>query len=107
MFCDLFISCECSYSCSPTSSSAVTFASPQAALAGGTTMILDFVIPQKGKSLLEAYDAWRRTADAKVCCDYSLHVAVTWWSEEVKAQTPADALRLSKEAKLQMSCCLL
>lgn len=47
-------------------------------------MILDFVIPQKGKSLLQAYDQWRNTADPKVCCDYSLHVAVTWWSDKVK-----------------------
>lgn len=63
----------------------------QAALAGGTTMILDFVIPQKGKSLLEAYDRWRKTADPKVCCDYSLHVAVTWWGEQVKAQIDVGA----------------
>lgn len=55
----------------------------KAAVAGGTTMIIDFAIPNKEESLLEAYERYREMADQKVCCDYALHVAVTSWNPKV------------------------
>ncbi|XP_033106091.1 dihydropyrimidinase-like isoform X1 [Anneissia japonica] len=58
----------------------------KAALAGGTTMIIDHCLPQKNQSLLEAYEDWSTRAAERACCDYSFHVGITWWSEEVKKE---------------------
>lgn len=49
-------------------------------------MLVDFVLPKKGESLIEAYNEWRQKADEKVCCDYGLHMGVTWWSDSVKEE---------------------
>lgn len=55
----------------------------KAAVAGGTTTIIDFVLPRNDENLLEAYERYRSTADEKVCCDYALHVCVTSWNNKV------------------------
>ncbi len=55
-----------------------------AGLAGGTTMIIDFVIPNPQQNIMEAYKQWREWAEKSVA-DYSFHVAITWWDETVHA----------------------
>jgi dihydroorotase-like cyclic amidohydrolase len=54
----------------------------KAALAGGTTMVVDFCIPDPGQSMLAAYQDWRRKSE-KAACDYGFHMAVTSWSKQV------------------------
>uniref|UniRef100_A0A0K0DHT8 dihydropyrimidinase n=1 Tax=Angiostrongylus cantonensis TaxID=6313 RepID=A0A0K0DHT8_ANGCA len=58
----------------------------RAALAGGTTMIIDFVIPTKESTPLPAYKEWREWADPKVCCDYGLSMAITSWNPKVERE---------------------
>lgn len=53
-----------------------------AGLAGGTTMIIDFVIPNPQQNLMEAYTTWKQWAK-KSCSNYSFHVAITWWDDSV------------------------
>jgi dihydropyrimidinase len=55
-----------------------------AGLSGGTTNIIDFVIPNPQQPLMEAYRDWRGWAE-KACADYGFHVAVTWWGDQVYA----------------------
>ena len=59
------------------------FTGTAAAMAGGTTSIIDFVIPNPQQSLMEAYQTWRGWAE-KAASDYSFHMAITWWDESVK-----------------------
>jgi dihydropyrimidinase len=54
----------------------------KAALSGGTTMIVDFVLPSPKQSLVEALQTWHQKA-GKAASDYSFHMAITWWGEQV------------------------
>jgi dihydropyrimidinase len=53
-----------------------------AGLAGGTTTIIDFVIPNPRQPVMEAFNEWRGWAE-KSAGDYAFHVAITWWDESV------------------------
>lgn len=61
------------------------FSGTAAGLAGGTTSIIDFVIPNPQQSLMEAFHQWRGWAE-KSASDYGFHVAITWWSEQVREE---------------------
>ncbi|MEY3005279.1 MAG: dihydropyrimidinase [Pseudomonadota bacterium] len=54
----------------------------RAALSGGTTMVVDFALPSPGQGLLDALKMWDNKA-GRANCDYSYHMAVTWWGEQV------------------------
>ncbi|XP_051976726.1 dihydropyrimidinase-related protein 5-like [Xyrauchen texanus] len=62
------------------------YSGTKAALLGGTTMVMAHVLPEKDTSLLEAYEKCRTHADAKACCDYALHMGVTWWGPNVRRE---------------------
>lgn len=54
----------------------------RAGLAGGTTMVVDFCLPNPDQSLLEALQRWDNKS-TRANCDYSFHMAITWWGEQV------------------------
>ncbi|OEZ90383.1 dihydropyrimidinase [Duganella phyllosphaerae] len=58
------------------------FTGTAAGLAGGTTTIMDFVIPAPKQNLIEAYQQWREWS-AMSAGDYTFHVAITWWDDTV------------------------
>ena len=58
------------------------YTGPAAGLSGGTTMIIDFVIPAPDQRPMDAYRIWQQRA-AKAPSDYSFHVAITNWNDEI------------------------
>ncbi len=66
----------------PAGNSADDFESgSKAAIAGGTTTIIDFVTPGKGESFITALQKRKKVA-AKSHIDYSFHMGVTWWGTQ-------------------------
>ena len=59
----------------------------RAALAGGTTMVIDFALPNPGQGLMDALQQWDNKS-RRAHCDYSFHMAVTWWGQQVFDEMP-------------------
>ncbi|MEL6336842.1 MAG: dihydropyrimidinase [Pseudomonadota bacterium] len=54
-----------------------------AAAAGGTTMLVDFVLPGPDGSLINAVNEWHRKSAPQISVDLGYHMAVTGWSEQI------------------------
>jgi len=58
----------------------------KAALFGGTTMVIDFILQKQGNSLQSALDEWRSRSNGNCVGDYSFHMAVTDFNEDTKKE---------------------
>ena len=58
----------------------------RAALYGGTTMVIDFILQKQGNSLQAALDEWRGRSDNNCYGDYSFHMAVTDYNPDTKKE---------------------
>jgi dihydropyrimidinase len=57
-----------------------------AALHGGTTMVIDFVLQTQGKSLRNALEAWQGRSNGNCYGDYAFHIAVTDYNENTRKE---------------------
>ncbi|HEX8330288.1 MAG TPA: dihydropyrimidinase [Hymenobacter sp.] len=58
----------------------------RAALHGGTTMVIDFILQKQGNSLRAAFEEWRGRATGNAVGDYSFHMAVTDFNPSTKEE---------------------
>jgi dihydropyrimidinase len=58
----------------------------KAALAGGTTTIIDFATQAKGGTLQAALSAWQAKAAAKCFTDYGFHMAITDFNDRIACE---------------------
>jgi len=55
----------------------------RAALHGGTTMVIDFILQTQGDTLHNALSTWQKKSEGKAVGDYSYHMAITDFNDEV------------------------
>jgi dihydropyrimidinase len=58
----------------------------KAAIAGGTTTILDYGCQNRGSTLKSALDEQHRKSQGKCYCDYGFHMGITDWNDETSKE---------------------
>ncbi len=58
----------------------------RAALFGGTTMVIDFILQKQGSPLRSALAEWKKRSDNNCVGDYSFHMAVTDFNDVTKRE---------------------
>jgi len=58
----------------------------RAALAGGTTMVMDFAIPAPNGDHLAIFEEYKGKAAARAVCDYAFHIGIVRYDDTVKKQ---------------------
>ena len=55
----------------------------RAALAGGTTLVMNFVLESSEMDLVEAYNINKERAETSACCDFAFHSTMFGYDEKV------------------------
>ncbi len=58
----------------------------RAALYGGTTMVIDFILQKQGNSLRSALEEWQSRSTGNCVGDYSFHMAVTDFNDDTRKE---------------------
>jgi dihydropyrimidinase len=58
----------------------------KAALAGGTTTLIEMICPARSEEPLAAFDLWKSKAAGKSACDYTFHMGVTRYDAQAESQ---------------------
>jgi dihydropyrimidinase len=75
----------------------------EAAVAGGTTMLIDFALQEAGGTLAGAFETWTEKARGKAVIDYGFHVAITDLRDDIKAELPSLAEKGVASVKIFMA----
>ena len=62
------------------------YSGTKAAVAGGTTTIIDFANHYRGENLHEVKANWDKRAAKGCSCDYSYHMSIAEWSDDISGE---------------------